>query len=414
MELIQRWFENQGIPGVGSLLIAWTLSIITVLALAFIVNFIGKKVFLKSLNFFIKKSQFKWDDVLADRHVFDRLTNLLPALVIYLFASAFGEAQDLIQRVSLSYMCLIGLLVSYSLLNAAIDIYQTFGISREKPIKGYLEVIKIILALFIGIVILAMLMNRSPWGLLSGLGAMTAILLLVFRDSLLGFIASLQLTFKDMVRVGDWIEMPKYGADGDVIDVSLYTVKVQNWDKTITTIPTHLLVSDSFKNWRGMKKSGGRRIKRAIYIDINSIRFCTAEMLDRFKKFQRISNYIEKKKKEIEDFNKDSKIDASEIINSRNLTNIGTFRAYVQAYLQNHPKIHNDMTFLVRQLQPTQNGLPLEIYVFSNDQEWANYEGIQSDIMDHLFAVLPEFDLRAFQAPSGHDFRKLTTMTVDN
>lgn len=411
LELIQRWLENQGIPGFGSLFIGWAFSITIVIALAFFVNFIGKRVFLKSLNFFIKKSQFKWDDVLANRHVFDRLTNLLPALVIYLFAPAFGEAQDLIQRVSLSYMFLIGLLVSYALLNAAIDIYQTFEISQEKPIKGYIEVIKIILAFFIGIVILAMLLNRSPWGLLSGMGAMTAILLLVFRDSLLGFMASLQLSFKNMVRVGDWIEMPKYGADGNVTDVSLHTVKVQNWDKTIITIPTHLLVSDSFKNWRGMKESGGRRIKRAIYIDINSIKFCTAEMLDRFNKFQLITNYIEKKKMEIEGFNKDSKTDTSEIVNSRNLTNIGTFRAYVQAYLLNHPKIHNDMTFLVRQLQPTQNGLPLEIYVFSNDQEWANYEGIQSDIMDHLFAVLPEFDLRAFQAPSGSDFGKLSAIS---
>ena len=224
----------------------------------------------------------------------------------------------------------------------------------------------------------------------------------------------MQLSQNDMVRIGDWIEMPKYGADGDVIDVTLNTVKVQNWDKTITTIPAYALVSDSFKNWRGMSESGGRRIKRAVYIDMNSVTFCNKEMLDRFEKYQLIKSYIKSKRVEIANYNRDHFIDTSELVNGRNLTNIGTFRAYLAAYLKNHPKIHNDMTFLIRHLPPGQYGLPIEVYVFSNDQVWANYEAIQADIFDHILAVVPKFDLRVFQNPTGHDFRGMATGNEDN
>ena len=240
------------------------------------------------------------------------------------------------------------------------------------------------------------------------MGAMTAILLLVFKDSILGLVASIQLTSNDMVRIGDWIEMPKYGADGDVIDVTLHTVKVQNWDKTITTIPSYALISDSFKNWRGMAESGGRRIKRAIYIDLTSIKFCTSEMLDRFEKFQLITDYIRTRKAEITEYNQEHQVDTSELINGRNLTNVGTFRAYLVAYLHHHPKIHQDLTFLIRHLPPGEQGLPIEIYVFSNDQVWANYEAIQADIFDHIFSVVPMFDLRLFQNPTGADFQQFT------
>ncbi len=404
-ELIQESLKNVGVPGFLSLFLSWIITILIVLLLAIFSNLIVKRIIFKSLRFVIQKSQNKWDDVLVKYKVFHHLTHFFPFLVIYLFAPVFNEAEDWIHRVALTCMIAIGLFAFSSFLNAVVDIYNTFEISREKPIKGFVQVLKIALFFLIGIFILATLMNRSPWGLLSGLGAMTAILMFVFKDTLLGFIASLQLSFNDMVRVGDWIEMAKYGADGDVTDVSLHTVKVRNWDKTISTIPTHALVSDSFKNWRGMKESGGRRIKRAIYIDINSIKFCSPQMLDRFEKMHLLTEYIRKKKKEIGDFNRDLKVDPTDIISSRNLTNIGTFRAYIQAFLQNHPKIRKDMTFLIRQLQPTQNGLPMEIYVFSNDQDWIRYDGIQSDIMDHLFAALPEFDLRAFQLPSGSDFQ---------
>jgi miniconductance mechanosensitive channel len=257
------------------------------------------------------------------------------------------------------------------------------------------------------VLVIALLFKQSPFGILGGLGAMTAVLILVFKDTILGLVASFQISTTDMVRIGDWIEMPKYGADGDVIDVSLHTIKIQNWNKTISTIPTYALISDTFKNWRGMSDSGGRRIKRAVNIDITSIKFCTEEMIKRFSKFQYISEHVEKKKKELAEFNEVNRFDISELVNGRHMTNIGTFRAYLEEYLRNHPKIHQDMTFLVRQLPPGEHGLPIEIYVFSNDQRWAQYEAIQADIFDHILAVLPMFDLRAFQSPTGHDFKGL-------
>jgi miniconductance mechanosensitive channel len=242
---------------------------------------------------------------------------------------------------------------------------------------------------------------------LSGLGALTAVLLLVFKDTILGFVAGIQLSANKMVAVGDWIEMPKYGADGDVIDVALTTVKVQNFDKTITTIPAYALISDSFKNWRGMFQSGGRRIKRAVHIDMQTVMFCNEEMLARFAKIQYISEYIQRKKEELEKHNAKHQVDNSNLVNGRRMTNVGTFRAYVTEYLKNHPKIHRELTFLVRQLAPGESGLPIEIYVFTNDTEWAHYEAIQADIFDHILAVLPEFDLRVFQNPSGMDFHAL-------
>jgi len=240
---------------------------------------------------------------------------------------------------------------------------------------------------------------------------MTAVLILVFKDSILGLVAGIQLSANDMVRIGDWIEMPEFGADGDVTDVTLNTVKVQNWDKTITTIPAYALISDSFKNWRGMSESGGRRIKRSISIDMDSIKFCTPEMLERFESFGAISEYINTKRAEIEAFNATLDTDISVVVNRRNLTNVGTFRAYVEFYLRSHPNIHHGMTFLVRQLPPDEHGLPIEIYVFSSDQDWINYEGIQADIFDHMLAVIPMFDLAVFQSPSGSDSRILAAPT---
>ena len=239
--------------------------------------------------------------------------------------------------------------------------------------------------------------------MLSGIGALTAVLLLVFKDTILGFVGGIQLIANDMLRPGDWIEMDKYGADGDVLEISLTTVKVQNWDKTITTIPTYSLISDSFKNWRGMQESGGRRIKRSVYIDVNSIRFCTPEMIQRFKGISRIRDYVEAKEKELQEYNQLHHGDHSSLADGRRMTNVGTFRQYLNAYLRQHPKIHQELTFLIRQLQPTETGLPIEIYVFSNDQVWANYENIQADIFDHIYAILPIFELRPFQSVGGHD-----------
>jgi len=306
------------------------------------------------------------------------------------------------------YMIVIGILVIDSLLDAFLEIYRTFEVAKEIPIRGFIQIVKLAVIFIGGIFVLSLVLSKTPFYFLSGLGALTAVLMLIFKDSILGFVAGIQLISNKMVARGDWIEMPKYDADGDVLDVSLTTVKVSNWDKTVTTIPTYALISESFKNWRGMQESGGRRIKRAVYIDMNSIKFCTDEMLTRFASIRFISEYIEKKRKEVSEHNKSLNIDNSDLVNGRHLTNIGSFRAYVISYLRNHPMINRDMTFLVRQLASADHGLPIEIYVFCKDKVWANYEAIQADIFDHILAIVPEFDLRVFQNPSGSDFREFT------
>ncbi len=279
--------------------------------------------------------------------------------------------------------------------------------AKHRPLKGFVQLIQIVVWVLGSVLAVAVLLDRSPLLLLSGFGAMTAILLLVFKDTILSLVASVQLTAQDMVRVGDWIEMPQFGADGDVVDVQLHTVKVQNWDKTITTIPTHRLITDSFKNWRGMSQAGARRIKRAIFIDVSSIRIQTQEEVDHFTRFALLKDYIETKENELADYNKGLATEAGTDVNMRRLTNVGMFRAYAYNYLKNHPKIHSGMTLIVRQLAPGPEGLPLEIYCFTNTTDWGLYEDIQSDIFDHLLAIVPEFGLRLFQKPAGSDLEYL-------
>jgi len=293
----------------------------------------------------------------------------------------------------------------FAILNLTYKIYSFSSIADEVPVKGIVQVIKIAVFFLTGLFVVATILQQQIAVLLSGLGALSAVLMLIFKDSVLGFVAGLQLIANRMISKGDWIEMPKYGADGDVVDIALTTVKVQNWDKTITTIPTYALISESFKNWRGMKESGGRRIKRTINLDLSSIKFCDQQMLDQFSKIQYIAAYIQQKQEEVDQYNLANGVDSVSLVNGRRLTNVGTFRSYAEAYLRNHPDIHQGMTFLVRHRQPTEHGLPIELYVFSSDQVWANYESIQADIFDHLLAVIPEFNLRVFQAPSGGDFR---------
>jgi len=260
------------------------------------------------------------------------------------------------------------------------------------------------------VVVVSLLADQSPVVFLSGLGALTAVLMLVFRDTILSLVASLQIMSNDMIRIGDWVSMPQANADGDVIDIALHTVKVQNWDKTITTIPTYKFISESFKNWRGMSESGGRRIKRPLAIDLSSVRFLTSDEIDRFAKSELLHDYMERKLEELARYAEEKKALGPDIQPlERTLTNIGTFRAYVLEYLKSSPKIHKDMTLLVRQLAPTPQGLPIEIYCFTNDTAWAHYEGIQSDIFDHLIAILPEFGLEAFQEPAGRDFARLAS-----
>ncbi len=408
---VEGWLVGVGVPEPAAAFVVRLVWFLAVLVAAWVANWIAKRVLLVLIRRAVKKSKTKWDDILVERGVFTRLSHIAPAVVIYLTApvvfAGFSGAVGFMQAVAGIYMAAIGLLVVNGLLDSLVEIYRTFEFARKMPIKSFVQLVKIILYVSMGIVIVAIILKKDPTKLLAGLGAMTAVSMLVFKDSILGLVGGIQLTANNMVHIGDWIEMPKYGADGDVIDISLTTVKVQNWDKTIATIPTYALVSDSFKNWRGMSESGGRRIKRAINLDMTSVRFCDEPMLEKFKKFQYITGYIEAKREELAQWNADEHIDDTELVNGRRLTNIGTFRAYVVAYLRQHPKIHQDMTFLVRHLSPTSKGLPIEIYVFSNDQAWANYEAIQADIFDHILAIIPEFGLRVFQEPTGADFQRI-------
>jgi miniconductance mechanosensitive channel len=405
--LLERWLSGLRLPGWLATALAELAALIAVLVLALVCLWLSRRFLGRGVGYLIRKSRTRWDDAFMARGAFRRLSHLVPALILYLSAPLFGSGEALLQRLSLAYMILAGLMVLMALANAAVDIYQTFEVARFRPIKSFVEVAKIVLSIVVSILVLAMLLGREPWLLLSGLGAMTAVLLLVFKDSLLGLVAGVQLTLNHMVAIGDWIEMPKYGADGDVIDISLHTVKVRNWDKTITTIPSYALVSDSFKNWRGMSESGGRRIKRAVLLDMASIRFLTEADVERLSRILLLGPYLEQKRAELAAHNAQIQADPGLPINGRRLTNLGTFRAYVAAYLRRHPQVHQDMTFLVRHLDPTPQGLPLEIYVFSRDQVWANYENIQADIFDHVLAAAPVFDLRVFQAPSSGDVARL-------
>ncbi|HIJ79999.1 MAG: mechanosensitive ion channel family protein [Desulfobulbaceae bacterium] len=359
----------------------------------------------------IHRSAGTWDDTLANHHFFKRLANLAPVVAVYFAGDlTFAAASPLgifCKRSALIVFVIISIRVIDALLQAAHDIYTSYEVSKGRPIRGYVQALSIVIYIMAAIFIVAIATNQSPWGILTVFGGLTAVLLLVFKDTILGLVAGIQLNANDMVRIGDWIEMPKYGADGDVFDISINTIKVQNWDKTIATIPTYALITDSFKNWRGMSESGGRRIKRSLFIDMQSIKFCSKEMLAHFAKISLLKNYLAQKKNEIETYNNAHQFDQGILINGRRQTNIGVFRAYIVNYLRQHPKIHQEMTFLVRQLQPTPQGLPLEIYVFCNDQAWANYEAIQADIFDHILAAVPEFELRIFQYPSGHDLHHL-------
>ena len=400
---IAQWFgEHQ--------LVAQLTGVLVVVLLAYIADRISKRVMLTTISRIVKRTTFTWDDVLQKHRVFVRFAHIAPALAIYYgiqMVPDVGEVlANLVRQGALAAMVLVGILSVGAFLNAIHEIYSSSPIAEGRPIKGYVQIAKIIVYVLGAIVAVATLTGRSPLLFLSGIGAMTAVLLLVFRDTILSFVASLQIASNDMVRVGDWIEMPQFGADGDVVDVALHTIKVQNWDKTITTIPTHKLISDSFKNWRSMSESGGRRIKRALLLDMNSIRFLDDADIERFGRFALLKDYIADKKRQLEEYNKTVAPEDSDIIaNAKKLTNVGTFRMYIVQYLRSHPKIHDEMTFLIRQLNPTAHGLPLEIYVFSNDVDWVAYEAIQSDIFDHLLAIVPEFGLRVFQQPTGQDFQ---------
>ncbi len=403
---------NIGMDLTSAQLTAQLLTIFITILIAFFAHSIARGPLLRAIQKIVAKTNTQWDDALIERRVLHRLAHLAPGLIIYRLAPLalqdFDQVESIVHIGSKLYLLFVGTITIDALLSAGLDIYRTTNASKEISIKSLIQFVKVILYFVAGLFALSILLNQPPSVLIGGLTALTAVLLLVFKDAILGLVAGIQLTVNRMVARGDWIEMPKYGADGDVLDVSLTTVKIQNWDKTITTIPSYALISESFRNWRGMKESGGRRIKRAINIDLSSISFCDEEMLARFSQIQYITEHIDSKRTTLAEYNNSNNIDLSHLVNGRRMTNIGTFRAYIIAYLKNHPDISDEMTFLVRQLAPTDCGVPIEIYVFCRDTVWANYESIQADIFDHIFAITPEFDLRIFQRPSGTDLKGLT------
>ena len=378
------------------------------LLVAWLANWITRRILLRLVSRLVKASPMQWDDALLARGVLKRLAHVVPALIIGVGILAVPGllplAVDVIHSVALAYIYLTVALSIGNLLNAFNDLYERRGErARQRPIKGYVQVGKLIVFLVAAVLIVATLIDRSPLVLLTGLGAMTAVVLLVFKDTILSLVASIQLASNDMLRVGDWIEMPSLGADGDVIDIALNTVKVQNWDKTITTIPTYRLISESFRNWRGMSESGGRRIKRALLIDQGSVRVLDADERTRLRRIALIDGYLENKRTEIEAYNATLEAAGKDPVNTRRVTNLGTFRAYVTAYLRANPRVNQEMTLMVRQLDPGATGLPLEVYCFSADVGWVAYENLAGDIFDHLLAVLPEFGLRLYQQPGGAD-----------
>lgn len=409
------------------------VTLVILIAMAWLGHYLTRQIVVRIMHQIATRSKISWDDMFVKRKVFSNLAHLVPAFILFHAADfsypvinqELSELSDatismlakdyyfslagFLTKTAQIYFVAIFIMVLNSLLNASLDIYNTTPYATTRPIKGYLQLFKILIFSLSGILIISILLERDPTVLLAGLGAMGAVLLLIFKDSILGFVASIQLSGNNMVKIGDWVEMRSRGADGTVIDITLNTVKVQNWDRTISTIPTYAMVSESFINWKGMEESGGRRIKRSINIDMTSIKLCNTELMNRLEKFLLIRDYVKEKEKEIQEYNKQKNISDEDIISGRRQTNIGIFRKYLEVYLKQHPMVNKEMTFLVRHLQPSEKGLPVEIYVFCTDKAWARYEAIQADIFDHVLAVIPEFDLRVFQEPSGADIARAFT-----
>lgn len=409
--LLEKTFEKIGLSENLSGVISEIISLITLFLLAIIIYFITILIIKKTVFVFLQKTETKRDDIIIENKFFNRICLLIPAYIIRglipISIPSFPLLSSAIIMMTKIYEVFVYSRVIDAILSTLNDIYNTYEVSKSKPIKGFIQVLKIIVYVICFLLIIAILTQKELSNILIGLGTLSAVLMLVFKDPILGFVGGLQLTINDMLRIGDWIVMEKSKADGEVLEIGLTSVKVQNWDKTITTIPTYSLISDSFTNWRGMESSGGRRIARSFVIDADTIKFCTPEMLEKFKKFQLITQYITDKENEIEEYNKRNNIDDSNPVNGRRQTNIGIFRAYLTEYLSHNPYINKDMTFMVRQLAPTEYGIPIQVYAFSSNKIWVNYENIQSDIFDHIFAVVTMFDLKIYQKPSSNTLEKI-------
>lgn len=417
MNAIQQW--------INKLLINWgfisdtaneldnAIMLFLIILVTVAIDYTCRYIFLGMFKRLAKKTRNQWDDLIVERKIINKLMHLIPAILVYLLLPlAFPSNEtphilSVLQMICKIYIIAVSLRFINSSLNVVHEIYNRKESLKNKPLKGFIQLLQVAV-FFIGcILIISILIGKSPATLFAGLGASAAILMLVFKDTILGFVAGIQLSANDMLRPGDWITMDKYGANGTVTEVTLNAVKVKNFDNTITTIPPYALVSDAFQNWRGMAESPGRRIKRSINIDMNSVCFCTPEMLDKFRKISLLTDYIDTKEKELKAYNKQHQIDASIWVNGRRQTNIGVFRAYLVHYLKSLPNVNKDLTCMVRQLQPTETGIPIELYFFSSIKEWVPYEGVQSDVFDHILAVIPEFGLSVFQSVSGNDLRNL-------
>ena len=406
MNILNELLLSLGVnPELFSHLIPGSVVVIT----AILSHVILKTIVLKTIQKIVIGRDLNWAEPLVSRKILKHFLLIIPALVLYAYSQHFGTLAPVVSKISAIYIIVSLLKGTIQILDWLVDHFHSKQEFKHIPIRGYVQVATIIVYLVALILTVSTITSTDPKGLLTGLGALSAVLILVFKDSILGFIASIQISSNDLCRRGDWIEFPRYKADGEVLEVSLYTVKVQNWDMTISNIPTIAFVSESFKNWRGMEESGGRRIKRSIYIDIGTIKFCDETLINKFLESSIIADYIKTK---LEEINETQDINKTESIPVRELTNIGTFRAYIEYYLKQHPKIHQSMTLLVRQQVATEKGLPIEIYAFCNDINWKNYEGIQADIFDHIFAVSKEFELSIFQAPSNNDMKALSTLGV--
>ncbi len=409
LQLLEKLFLGMRLDNELAKDFAQGVGIITLVAVSFLLYFIVKQLLKKFVGGFFRRTKFKYDDFFLGKKLEKRIAYLIPVYMIQGLVYAVAPDLDMLDAF-IHALARIGEITTWtgiimSITDAISDIYNSFDISKNKPIKGLMQVAKIIAIMICILLIIGVLINKQMGDIFIGLGTLSAVLMLVFKDPILGFVGGIQLTSNDMVRIGDWIV--KGNADGNVIDIGLTTVKVQNWDNTISTIPTYSMITDPFINWRGMTESGGRRISRSIIIDIDTVKFCTPEMIEKYKKFQLIRDYIEKKEAEIAEYNKSNNIDTTTLVNGRRQTNIGIFRAYLTAYIKQNPNLNHNLTMMVRQKDPTEFGVPMQIYCFSAKTDWLSYEAIQNDIFDHVYAVVNQFDLKVYQRPSSYSINMM-------
>jgi len=418
-DFLKGLYVKFGLSGIDAEILKSVTIFILIIIFSGIINLIVKKIGINFLHKLAKKTKIQYDDIILKEKLILYATHLIPATIIHLFLDFIFNPKvkypfdyqyilNIIDNILLLYVYIIIWMVLFAAVNAFHTSFKTLKIANKIDIKGFLQLIKVIISIIFIILIVSVIVKKEPGTILAAFGAIAAALIFVFKDTLLGFVAGIQIASNNMLKPGDWISMPDMKADGNVLEVGLTTVKIQNFDKTVSTVPTYSLVNKSFKNWAAMVDTGGRRIKRSIFIDVNSIKFCDNTMIKKFKKYHLLTNYINEKEQIIKDYNLKNNVDENLIINSRKITNIGTFRKYIELYLKGNELLkQKDFTLLVRQLQVTPTGLPLEIYVFSTDTRWVYYEAIQSDIFDHIFSVINEFDLKLFQNPTGADFKNI-------